>query len=184
MRAMRYGWKVLVIGVLTLLLLIPLLMLRGLVQERQQRAAQVRAEIAGSSSREQRLVGPLLRVQIEEVVRVRRKVVVDGVEREAVEDVRRVDVRVIAPERLAMSNTLRPETRHRGLFSAMLYHDAAELTAAFVWPAPLALDEQRLSSTPVAADFVLGLGDNRGIGHIAQAGEGEDLAVEPGTARK
>src|SRR3546814_18640595 len=36
-QAMRYGWKVLVIGVLTLLLLIPLLMLRGLVQERQDR---------------------------------------------------------------------------------------------------------------------------------------------------
>lgn len=178
---MRYGWKVLVIGVLTLVLLIPLLMLRGLVQERQQRADAVRAEIAGSSSREQRLVGPLLRVQIEEVVRVRRKAVVDGVEREAVEDVRRVDVRVIAPERLAMHNTLRTEMRHRGLFSAMLYHDAAELVGDFVWPAPPALDEQRLSAKIVAAEFVLGLGDNRGIGHIALAVNGEELAVELGT---
>jgi len=180
-RAMRYGWKVLLIGVLTLVLLIPLLMLRGLVQERQQRADAVRAEIAGSSSREQRLVGPLLRVQLEEVVRVRRKIVTNGMEREAVEDLRRVDVRVIAPERLAMHNTLRTETRHRGLFSAMLYHDAAELTADFVWPAPPVLDEQRLSSKIIAADFVLGLGDNRGIGHIALALAGEELGVEPGT---
>src|SRR3546814_11188494 len=118
MRAMRYGWKVLVIGVLTLLLLIPLLMLRGLVQERQQRAAQVRAEIAGSSSREQRVVGPLLRVQIEEVVRVRRKVVVDWVGREAVVDVRRVEVRVRAPERLGWQNNERTETRPARPFGA------------------------------------------------------------------
>src|SRR3546814_1938644 len=53
--------------------------------------------------------------------------------------------------------------------------------ADFVWPAPLALDEQRLSSKIVAADFVLGLGDNRGIDHIALAVDGEELAVEPGT---
>src|SRR3546814_6341179 len=65
--------------------------------------------------------------------------------------------------------------------SDLLYHDAAERTADFVWPAPLALDEQRLSSKIVAADFVLGLGDNRGIDHIALAVDGEELAVEPGT---
>ncbi|PKM08501.1 MAG: cell envelope integrity protein CreD [Gammaproteobacteria bacterium HGW-Gammaproteobacteria-4] len=178
---MRYGWKVLVIGALTLLLLIPLLMLRGLVTERQQRADAVRAEIAGSSSREQRVVGPLLRVQIEEVLRVRRKVTENGVERDAVEQVRRSALRVIAPEKLSMRNVLRTETRHRGLFSAMLYHDAAELSADFVWPTPPALDEDRLAWTIVAADFVLGLGDNRGIGHIALAVDGQELAAEPGT---
>lgn len=178
---MRYGWKVLVIGALTLLLLIPLLMLRGLVTERQQRADAVRAEIAGSSSREQRVVGPLLRVQIEEVLRVRRKVTENGVERDAVEQVRRSALQVIAPEKLSMRNVLRTETRHRGLFSAMLYHDAAELSADFVWPAPPALDEDRLAWKIVAADFVLGLGDNRGIGHIALAVDGEELGAEPGT---
>jgi len=178
---MRYGWKVLVIGGLTLLLLIPLLMLRGLVQERQQRAAEVRAEIAGSSSREQRVVGPLLRVQIEEMVRVRRKVMVNGVEREGIEDVRRRDALVIAPERLAIHNVLRTEARHRSLFSAMLYHDAIDVSADFVWPAAPALDEQRLSWKIVAVDVVLGLGDNRGIGHIAFAVDGEELGVEPGT---
>lgn len=178
---MRYGWKVLVIGALTLLLLIPLLMLRGLVTERQQRAAEVRAEIAGSSSREQRVVGPLLRLQIEEVVRVRRKIADNGVEREVDEEVHRGELRLIAPERLAMHNVLRTEARHRGLFSAMLYHDAADLSADFVWPAALALDERRLAWTIVAADVVLGLGDNRGIGHIALAVDGQELAAEPGT---
>jgi inner membrane protein len=178
---MRYGWKVLVIGALTLLLLIPLLMLRGLVTERQQRAAEVRAEIAGSSSREQRVVGPLLRVQIEEVVRVRRKVTENGVVRDAVEQVRRSALQVIAPEKLSMRNTLRTETRHRGLFSAMLYHDAVELGADFVWPTPPVLDEDRLAWKIVAADFVLGLGDNRGIGHVALAVDGEELGAEPGT---
>lgn len=178
---MRYGWKVLVIGVLTVLLLIPLSMLRGLVTERQQRAAEVRAEIAGSSSREQRVVGPLLRVQIEEVMRVRRKVTQHAVAREVVEETRRSELRVIAPERLAMHNVLRTEARHRGLFSAMLYHDAADLSADFTWPTAPPLDDDRLAWKIVAAEFVLGLGDNRGIGHIALAVDGQELAVEPGT---
>jgi inner membrane protein len=180
-RTMRYGWKVLVIAVLILSLLIPMLMLRGLVQERQQRAFEVRAEIANSSSREQRVVGPLLRVQIEEVVRVRRKSMVNGVEHDGVEEVRRSDAYVIAPERLSIHNNLRTELRHRGLFSAMLYHDAIDASADFVWPAAPALDAQRLSWKIVAADIVLGLGDNRGIGHIAFSAGGEALAVEPGT---
>src|SRR3546814_6086866 len=46
---------------------------------------------------------------------------------------------------------------------------AAELSADFVWPTPPVLDEDRLAWKIVAADFVLGLGDNRGIGHVALA---------------
>lgn len=178
---MRYGWKVLVIGVLTLMLLLPLLMLRGLVQERQLRAGEVRADIANASSREQRLVGPLLRLQIEEVVRERRKLADNGLERDVEDEVKRIEWRVIAPERLAMHNTLRTEARRRGLFSAMLYHDAADLSADFVWPMSPALDEGRLAWRIVAAEFVLGVGDNRGIGHIALAVDGQALGAEPGT---
>lgn len=178
---MRYGWKVLVIGALTLVLLIPLLMLRGLVQERQMRANEVREDIARSSSRAQRISGPLLRLTIEEVVRVRRTLTEGGTQRDVVEEVRRSEQQVLAPDRLSIQNQLHTEQRHRGLFSATLYHDEAQLTADFTVPAPPVLDDNLRAWQITAAEFVLGTGDNRGIAHISLAADGEQLSAEPGT---
>ena len=66
---MRLGRKLLAIGGLILLLLIPLALLDGLVDERQQRAAEVVADIAQASANAQRVTAPLLRLEIERVVR-------------------------------------------------------------------------------------------------------------------
>ena len=71
---MRLGFKIPLIGFTMLVLLVPILLLNGLVYERQQRAAEVRAEVAQSSSRAQRVTGPLLRVEIERAVPERRLV--------------------------------------------------------------------------------------------------------------
>ena len=57
---MRTGLKLLTIGGLLIVLMIPILSLRGLVWERQQRGGEAAEDIARSSSRAQTLVGPLL----------------------------------------------------------------------------------------------------------------------------
>ena len=59
---MRLGRKLLAIGGLMLLLLVPLALLDGLVYERQQRAAEVVADIAQASANEQRVTAPLPRL--------------------------------------------------------------------------------------------------------------------------
>ncbi len=56
----RFGLKLLLIGALILVLMVPMLLLRGLVLERQQRGRQATEEIAASSARAQTIVGPLL----------------------------------------------------------------------------------------------------------------------------
>ena len=103
---MRFGFKGLLLGVLTLGLLIPLSLLRGLVLERQQRATEVRNEIANSSSRAQVLTGPLLVLTVNRLVRIRHKTEVGGVEQEKSENVWHTDRRLIAPDRLAIGNLL------------------------------------------------------------------------------
>ena len=65
---MRLGRKLLAIGGLMLLLLLPLALLGGLVGERQQRAAEVVEDIARASANPQRVTAPLLRLDIERTV--------------------------------------------------------------------------------------------------------------------
>ncbi len=178
---MQFGRKVLVIGALTLVLLLPLNLLRGLVQERQQRAAGVRAEIANSSSRAQQLTGPLLLLSIEKRVLVRHRNRVNGVESETSEEVRQTERRLLAPDRLELHNDLNTETRQRGMFSALLYHDSARIDADFTVPPAPTLDDHLRAWRIQAASLVLGTGDNRGIGQLALALDGDPLVAEPGT---
>lgn len=178
---MRYGLKALLIGVVMLGLLIPILTLRGLVQERQVRAAEVRADIARASSRAQRLLGPLLLVHIEETVIERRQQVENGVERALAQAVTRSEWQLLAPVRLHMRNALRTETRRRGLFAANLYHDALTVTADFTPPLPPAPSAERPHWAIIGAAVVFGTGDNRGIGALDARFNGQPLQVDAGS---
>lgn len=178
---MKYGWKVLLIGALTLVLLLPLMLLRDLVQERQQRAAEVRAEIAASSSRAQQLTGPLLLLSIKRLVQIRHKRSVNGVDKESSEEVWQTERRLLAPDQLEIHNTLVTETRQRGIYTARLYHDAMTIAADFTVPAAPTLDAYLRDWQINDASLVLGTGDNRGIGPLTLSLDGQELAAEPGT---
>ena len=178
---MRFGFKGLLLGVLTLGLLIPLSLLRGLVLERQQRATEVRNEIANSSSRAQVLTGPLLVLTVNRLVRIRHKTQVGGVEQEKSENVWHTDRRLIAPDRLAIGNLLGTELRHRGIYSTRRYQDRMKISAEFTVPPAPRLDAELIDWRIADASLVLGTGDNRGIGQLHLAVAGEDLRAEPGT---
>ena len=74
---MRIGWKLVLVGLMLLLLLIPLGLLDSLVAERQARGQEVADEIARSSSGPQQVVGPLLLVEARKLTE-RRRVVTEG----------------------------------------------------------------------------------------------------------
>lgn len=176
---MRPGRKLLAIGGLMLLLLIPLGLLGGLVEERQQRADAVVADIAQASARAQRITAPLLRLEVERVlVRMER----GGDERAPLQPVERTEVEtlLVAAEEVAVDATLATETRRRGLLEARLYRQDARVTARFRLPVPRAWPGQRSVRTR-AAHWVLGLGDNRGIAALALTANGRPLAPAPGT---
>src|SRR5688572_30363242 len=103
--------KILLIGALLLALAVPVMMLQGLVHARQQRGLAVAEEIAGSSSRSQQLIGPLLRVEIERVERRRRMFEQGGDTRSEEELVRIPEVRLVGPDRLRIDGDLRTEVR-------------------------------------------------------------------------
>ena len=177
---MRIGFKLVVVGVLLLLLVVPLALLDGLVAERQQRGQEVAAEVAQASASSQQVVGPLLLVEAHRMVLRQRVVEREGrLLREAgTEGVAETVYYLVTPETLGIDNTLRTERRGRSLFQTLLYHDDMRLAGRVVHELP-AVAEGRL--VPKNAWLVLGLGDNRGLRTLELAVNGQRLAAEPGT---
>jgi inner membrane protein len=178
---MKPTLKLVLIGLLLLVLGVPVMMLQGLVWERQQRGREAAEDIARSSSRAQRLIGPLLRVEIERSVRKVRMVDERGTLRSEEEIVRERDWRLLTPSRLGVDAGLTTELRRRGLFEALVYHTDMKIAADF---APFALpppEADVVDQRIVSASLVLALSDARGIKEV-QARLGETaLAVEPGS---
>ena len=177
---MRLGRKLLAIGGLILLLLIPLALLDGLVDERQQRAAEVVADIAQASANAQRITAPLLRLEVERVVRRMERV--GGDERLPLQPVdhTEVDTLLVAADAVEVEATLGTETRRRGLFEARIFQQKADVKARFRVPALREVPGQ-LSARIRDARWVLGLGDNRGINALTVAANGRPLQPQPGT---
>jgi inner membrane protein len=157
-----------------------LLMLRGLVDERQTRAAEVRADIAKSTSGAQVVTGPLLRLHIEHTIPVLHAPHEGAPPEPTGEQRRRASIQVLAPEQLDINATLATERRRRGLFDARVYHGDLTLEARFAAPVletSVAGETLRI----VDATLVIGVGDTRGIRRLAVAIGGEPYEARSGT---
>lgn len=179
---MRTGLKLFLIGGLLVALMLPILSLRGLVWERQQRGLEAAADIARSSSRDQHLVGPLLLIESEETVQ-RTRSMHDGDAAAEVfhEEVRRRRQQLIAPDVLEMDNVLSARERRRGLFGALIYTDQLAVKARFAMPAPPPIEGDLIAHRWLGAALVMGVGDARGIQRLSVMVDGNELRVEPGS---
>lgn len=175
---MRIGWKLLLVGGLLVLLLVPLALLDGLVAERQARGQEVAAEIARASAGPQTLVGPLLLVESERQVERRRVVEREGHLSQETEQDTETRLALVTPESLAIEAGLRTERRGRSLFSVPVFQSAQRLTGRFALPTPTG---EAPGWEPRRAWLVLGLGDNRGVRKVALRLDAKPVNVEPGT---
>jgi inner membrane protein len=169
------GMKLAVVAGLVVLLMIPLTMLRWLVAERQQRAWEVREQIAHSTSRAQSVSGPLLVLETQVERDDVRTIAEDGVVREVSQRRRELQSRLVLPATLEIGADLDTEVRGRSLFSALLIHSSLTVAAGFRLPA---LPD---GEVPVRAWLVMGLGDSRGLRELTLSADGQALAAEPGT---
>jgi inner membrane protein len=125
---MRLWVKILMVVVMTLAILVPLSMVRGVIQERQARRAEAVAGIAMSYGGRQVVSGPVLVVPYTEDVREQ---VADsaGIMRTAVR--RRTRHWTFFPESLVVDGTMAPETRRRGLHEVRVYQWQGAVQARF-----------------------------------------------------
>ena len=161
--------KLLTIGFLILLLLIPLMMVRSLVAEREGRRTAAADEVAASWGRAQTLGGPVLTVPYS-AWRVDSNGKVEHW----------TDYAHFLPERLQVAGELRPERRQRGLFETVVYRAELRISGAFRPPDFSGWVEVREVHWDQAT-VSFGVPDPRGIrqGVVLRWGD-RDLPLEPG----
>ncbi len=175
------------VGLLALVLLIPLQMVRSVVRERYQTYQGVVADIAGAWSGDQRVAGPILVVPYTERVAVRDEFITPQGEKKVIQrwEIRRRRA-IILPEVLTCDGSLAPEIRRRGMYRVQVFTADLVVSGAF---RNLRATVEALSSAEKLEDIRwseavvgFGLSDPRGIVEVAGFQiNGGSVQVLPGT---
>lgn len=151
----RTTLRFVVVGLIALVLLIPLLFVGGLVDERRTSHQRVKAEVGQGWGRAQHVQGPLLIVPVIEIAKSRNA---DGYEFER--EVRR-DV-IVVPQVLDVTVNLSHRVRTRSIYQVPVYLAKVDVSGRFAdVRSDLAQRYDRVLWTD--AKFVIGLGDTSAI---------------------
>ena len=123
-------YKVLAIGAMAVLLLVPLSMVEGQIRERSQRQREVQENIADSSAGEQALAGPVLAIHYLETVEVPA-----AAEKAAQWAAPRREVfertLLLPPDELEIDGETAVEIRRRGIYQVRLFRLDAKASGHF-----------------------------------------------------
>ncbi|RAU50464.1 cell envelope integrity protein CreD [Pseudocitrobacter sp. RIT415] len=155
-----------------LLLLIPLMVIRGLIVERADYRGEVEEAISRSTSGPQKLVGPLIAIPVTEMYTT--------LENNHEVSQKRTFIHFWLPESLMVEGNQNVEPRKVGIYEGQVWKTDVNIKAEF--------DTSRLESLNHAnitlgkPFMVMAVGDTRGIGVVNAPGlDGTPLQVEPGT---
>ncbi|MFC3551182.1 cell envelope integrity protein CreD [Lysobacter cavernae] len=174
---MRLALKIFIVLGMTLAILIPLLMIRGVIHDRQQYRAQAVADIARSYAGAQSFAGPVLVVPYTETVEVE-----ETDKYNIAHKVRRQKTRhwTFFPTTLDVRGPMQTSTRKRGLHEVRVYEWQAQAKARFDVKVPD--DADAASDRRIGRPWLsYALADARGVRSTPQLRvNGRALAVEEG----
>ncbi len=164
-------WKITTLIGCVVLLSLPLMMVRELINERADYRSEVVDAIEQSTSGSQKLAGPLIAIPITETL--------TRMENQKEVNYQRNWVYYWLPESLAVTGKQTVESRRVGIYSGQVWHNALQIKASFD---PLRLAALRKTNIVLGQPrLVVSVGDARGIGAIhAPEVNGNVLSVEPG----
>lgn len=164
-------WKITTLIGCIVLLSLPLMMVRELINERADYRSEVVDAIEQSTSGSQKLAGPLIAIPITETL--------TRMENQKEVNFQRSWVYYWLPESLAVTGKQTVESRRVGIYSGQVWHNALQIKASFD---PLRLAALRKTNIVLGQPrLVVSVGDARGIGAIhAPEVNGNVLSVEPG----
>ncbi|MES2674121.1 MAG: cell envelope integrity protein CreD [Pseudomonadota bacterium] len=175
--------KLSAIALLMLLLMIPISMINGVINDRKQLHENVIEEIARSSSYSQRLVGPVLVVpyvknikewKIDAETKVRYQ-----------EDIKLNGQLYFLPEAFVVDGKLKSEKRSRGIYEARLYHADNNISGHFEVPGNYGITDELLAYEFGAPYVAMGIKDIRGIENALKIRINDDLVdMAPSTRLK
>ena len=164
-------WKITTLIGCIVLLSLPLMLVRELINERADYRSEVVDAIEQSTSGSQKLAGPLIAIPITETL--------TRMENQKEVSYQRSWVYYWLPESLAVTGKQTVESRRVGIYSGQVWHNALQIKASFD---PLRLAALRKTNIVLGQPrLVVSVGDARGIGAIhAPEVNGNVLSVEPG----
>lgn len=152
------GVKFVLIGVLTVMLMVPSLFVWVLVEERADRAREVARDIAGSWGGTQQVNGPYLVVPYSETV-------TRGTGDKAKTEVT-WRTAVLFPEKLEIDGQVRVEERRKSIYTLPVYSGSLTLSGRFAAPPGAMFEADQGGTIDIAADkavLVVGIGDVRAL---------------------
>ncbi|GHU30506.1 cell envelope integrity protein CreD [Spirochaetia bacterium] len=174
-----YTFKVFILIVLLLLLLIPLNMIRGLVNERGRTARTAEADIMQAWGSQLIAAGPVLTIPGIKTEEIRTRTEKDG---ETVQIRTTPFTLVVTPEQLDISAEFTTEIRRRGIFSVPLFYGNFSLSGTIDPTRALAEVAENETVSLHQAELVIALSSQKGIRKIAEADwNGEELFFQPGS---
>ncbi|MFZ2303269.1 MAG: cell envelope integrity protein CreD [Minisyncoccia bacterium] len=150
----RYSvtFRIVVIGILALLLLIPLEMVKNLVYERESTKRIAIAEISQKWGEQQTIAGPIISVPYKKYI-TNEKGDLSTITQYA----------HFLPETLLINGTLDPQIRSRGIFDAVVYSSEIDFSGKFIQPDIRALGIKETDVEWSNAFISVGISDTRGI---------------------
>ncbi|MGH6959667.1 MAG: inner membrane CreD family protein, partial [Dongiaceae bacterium] len=148
--------RVVVLGLLILLMLIPLSMIGGLVSERYARRLSVEGDIAGQWGYSQSIGGPLLIVPYIVHLKTKRN---DG----SITEQEQRKLAYFLPDQLAINAAVKSEKRYRSIYEVLVYTAVIEATGRLT---PAAFTEWAVAAEDILwneASIAVGIADTSGI---------------------
>lgn len=167
--------KLFSIGILILILLIPMMMIQSLIEEREEIHDSAIKEVQQKWGNPQTINGPILTIPYKTFYK---KVDESGVERRY----EQTEYAHFLPDNLGISGNIKPEKRHRGIYEIVVYDSQVSLSGKFTAPdfSQLKIDPENILWDE--AFFAIGIPDMRGIkSNIELVWNEERYLAEPGT---
>ena len=162
--------KIVSVGILILLLLIPAAMIQNLIRERQSRRDSVVKEISQKWGYSQIITGPFITIPFKTFFKDS-----DGKTQFSLNYLH------ILPETLDITGEMKPEVRYRSLFEAVLYNIKLKISGNFKLPLASQLNMDSKNILWEKAYLSLGITDLRGIqDKIVISFNKSDYGADPG----
>lgn len=164
--------KVCLIGFMILLLLIPMIMIEGLISERENTANDATDEVHQKWSGSQTVLGPVLTIPY---YKFRSSDNSGNINKT-------LTVINILPETLEIKGDIQTENLKRGLYEIVVYNSPIEITGTFVLPDKLNITAEKLNDMLTDEAMInIGISDLRGINEQVMMTFGEQkLTFNPG----
>ena len=143
--------KIVVLGMVWLMLLIPLAMTGSLRHGRSDRAAAAEKEVSAKWGAPQRIVAPVMQIGL---MRTEKKK--DG----TVRKVPTFDL-LLLPDKLTVTGSIKPERRYRGIYPVLLYRANLSFDGEFTVTLPKLSDDLQIVKDDFSLQF--GVSDIKGI---------------------